>query len=164
MCAVLAAGCAGLGASKSTPAPSGTEPALPSADAAPRAASIPALEIVVASSLRKGVKAKRGTTLAAGSYKPALTGERITSVQWVVGEAEGLRRLMLSLQFDEKGTRDFANLIEANADKDLLLVLNRKVVGNLAIYESVSPGAVTLGSQQVLDSRSQIDSATVPSK
>lgn len=163
ICAALAAGCT-VGGSQQTPAANTSEDAAASADAVPRMASIPALEFVVVSALPSGAKIKPGSTLPAKSYKPVLTGDHITSVQWVVGEAEGINRIMLSLQFDAKGTRDFAYMIASNADKDVLFVLNHKVVSTLAIYESVSPGAVTIGSPRVLAARSAIDSATVPSR
>lgn len=163
ICAALIAGCSGVGTSQST-SPSTSEVATDSPDVAPRLASIPSLEFVIASELGKGGRPKPGATLVRGSYKPVMTGKQITSVQWVVGEAEGINSTMLSLQFDAKGQRDFKNLIESTADKDILFVLNGRVVGALALYESVSAGAITIGSPQIVAARAQIDSATVPPK
>jgi hypothetical protein len=158
---VLAAGCSQLGLGGSSEATSDSAVVAANVDAAPRLAAIPGLELVAVADLSKGASAKKGAVLEAGSYKPAVTGDHIASVQWVLGDDDGINRPMLSLQFDDTGKRDYARLINNVADKDVLVVLNGTVLGRLAIHTSVEPEALTIGSPEVLAARSEIDSATV---
>ena len=161
---VLTVGCTQGGGGSSSDAPDATGAATASVDPAPRPASIPTMEFVPVAELPEGTKVKRGMTLKPGSYKSAVDGEHVISVQWVLGEDDGINRPMLSLEFDETGKRDFAGLINNVADKDVLFVLNGTVIGPLAIHQSVLPGAITLGSPEIPGARSDIDAATVPSQ
>ena len=127
----------------------------------PGSLRFPGLELVAVADLPKGASAKRGAALKAGSYKPAVTGDHIASVQWVLGDDDGINRPMLSLQFDDTGKRDYQTLINNVADKDVLVVLNGTVLGRLAVHVSIAPEALTIGSPEVTEARSEIDSATV---
>ena len=162
VCVVLAVGCSGGGRSTSSSSTSGVPE--DSVDAAPRAASIPALEFVAEAGLPKGASIKTGTTLATGSYKPALSGRDIDTVQWVMGEVDGINRMMLRLRFGASGTRDLAKLTERSVGKHLLVVLNGRVLDSMAVYSTVTSGTVTLDPADLSASRSEIDSATVPAQ
>lgn len=161
VCLALAAGCAS-GASQAPPTTA--EPRTDGPDAMPRAASIPTLEFVVTTELPKSADTKPGSSLKEGSYKPAMTGKGITSVQWIVGEAEGLRRMMLSLEFDPDSRQQIESLIMTHTDQNLLVAIEGRVIGSMAVYEPVSETSLTLGSPDIAAARAQIDAATVPSE
>lgn len=161
LCVALATGCSGVGGGPSAgsyEAGAGST----SADPGPKAASIPTLELVTVASLPKGTSTKPGTALTAGSYKPALSGKQITSVQWVVGEEEGFNRLMLSLGLNQAGTEKFEALTRANASEPTLIVLGGRVISDLVAFEPVVEGAHTIYSSELTAARPEIDKATVP--
>ena len=162
-CLMLSAGCSTVG-EDATPAAAESEIGVNVPDTLPKAASIPELEFVLASDVPGGEAIEPGAALAANSYKPAATGADLTSVQWVIGEDDGIRRLMLSLQFNEAGTKQVAKLTRDNLEKRVLIVLGGRVVGNMSAGEPLETGAVTLTSPDVLAARPEIDAAVVPFK
>lgn len=162
LCIALAAGCAKSGGDQSATADAVTGINAP--DALPRVASIPGLEFVAASEFPDGDAIKPGDTLTAGSYKPGATGKDISAVQWVIGEDDGINRLMLGVQFNEAGAKALASLTKANLEKRMLIVLDGRVIGDTSLYEPIETGAITLTSPDVLAARAEVDAATTPLK
>jgi len=162
VCIALTAGCAKSGGDQAEPASSDSAIETPVEDALPRAASIPTLELVSASGVADGDSIKTGATLASGSYKPGVTGSDLVAIQWVIGEDDGLYRLMLNLQFGEEGTKRLAALTRSVDDQRVLVVLDGLVVGDMAVYKPIDTGAVTLSSPDVLAAKAQIDAAAAP--
>ena len=162
-CVVLTAGCAKPGGGSPSSASSISSVA-ESADALPRLASIPGMEFVAESGVRGGGAIGRGSSIAAGSYTPAVTGRSITSVQWVVVENDGINQPALTLRFGKTGAKELAKLTGHGSGTHVLVVLDHRVLDSVAVGKHVTDGMWTLDAAGVLAARSQIDSATVPSK
>ena len=162
ICAVLIGGCAKVGPNGSTVTGSASQAATDSADAMPRDASIPAMEFLAASQLPKGGTLKPGVEVAAGTYKPALTGRHVASTQWVVSETDGINRLVLDMHFDAPGTESLATLTRRLVGQHLLVILDGRVLDNSIVVTPIVHGEMVLDSDYVISVRSEIDSETVP--
>jgi len=164
VCAVLMSGCAsggGVPSARTSSSPSSaTVPATPSVETSV-AGSIPSLSFVAASTLPKGSSVKPGVKLAAGSYKPFLTGRDISSVRWASGERNGTKQVVLSLTLDATGREMFATWTKRHIGQNMLVLLDGTVLASPAFMEPITQGELALDSPGVLSARPQIDAATV---
>jgi preprotein translocase subunit SecD len=121
------------------------------------------MEFLAASQLPEGGTLKPGASVPAGTYKPAVAGKDIASVQWAVSENDGINQEVLALHLSAAGTKHMATLTKSIVGHHLLVLLGGRVLSNELVTVPITHGQLAFDSAYVLSMRSEIDSATVPS-
>ena len=155
--ALTAAGCAAGVPFSTTPSP--TAGSIQGSSVT--TASIPTLEFVDPSSLAEGTNVAEGQTLAPGSYKVFMTGERIRTIQWVQSAANS-DYVDLWLHFDAEGTEQFAQLTSDNINTVIPLAIGGKIIAAPEVRQAVLAGTVVISSGGTRDLRPILGPAIVP--
>lgn len=164
--------CAGVaGCQPSTPASTGLAP---DAVAKPETArgTIPTLELVDPSTLPAasaraiqywadgGSSPDNRPTLAAGSYKPLISGHSVTTAELTTAELDGINKPVLKVTLDPAAAQLFGQYTDAHVGKQLLIVLGGSVFAAPTIDLPVTDGVyqLPLSADQV----TAVKSAIVP--
>jgi hypothetical protein len=126
-----------------------------------RRVSIPSLQFVAASDIARGASLKPGDKLVTGTYKPYLSGEHITSFQWITG-SQGSQPFSAAMTLDASGTADLAKWSTANRGRGSVIVLGDTVIGVGPFARPVTDGQLYVSGPDFVGRRELIESAMVP--
>jgi len=136
-------------------------PTKPAASNEPARVAIPSLQFVPLSAFSPKNQPEPGATVAAGTYKPLMSGEHIVSATWIKGGSADAPEFVLHLTFDDAGRATLARWTTAHVGESMAVLLGDRVLQVAEVAGPLTDGSIVLGGPTVTGMRSEIDSATV---